>query len=198
VSGANITSIPVLREFRAALSKYRAEAAAALIEAESDLSRTQVWLKFDRLPYWTNELRRRQELLTRAKSEMYRSVVQSDADGRAGVDQKKTLEKAKRMLAEAEEKLQAVRRWLRVIDHEMVLYRGEVQSLSGLIDSELAQAEVRLDRMTVSLEEYAQIVAPSGDPSAASDPATETPALTPPAGSSPAAGPTAPPSPGAS
>ncbi|MGE3108331.1 MAG: hypothetical protein AB7G11_16380 [Phycisphaerales bacterium] len=164
---ANITSIAVLREFRLALGKYRAEAAAALIEAESELSRTLVWLKHDRLPYWTHELRRRQELLTRAKSEMYRSVVASDTDGRAGVDQKKTLERAKRMLAEAEAKMQSVRRWLRILDHEAVLYHGEVQGLSGFLDTDLSQAEARLERMSANLEEYARLRAPGGDPAGA-------------------------------
>lgn len=168
-----------------------------MIEAESDLSRTQVWLKYDRLPYWTHELRRRQELLTRAKSEMFRSVVQSDTDGRAGVDQKKTLEKAKRMLAEAEEKLQAVRRWLRIIDHENVLYRGEVQSLSGFIDADLAQAEARLERMASNLDDYAQLVSPSGDPSGAGEAPADpsAPGVTPPASASvsPSTAPSTPP-----
>jgi len=160
--GAKITSIGALREFRLVVAKYRSEATAALIEAESELQRTVVWLRHDRLAHWTRELRKREELLVRAKSEMYRNVVQSDTDGRAGVDQKKALEKAKRQLAEAQQKLEAVKKWIRVLDHEMVLYRGEVQSLNGMLESDLVQAEARLERMAHNLDEYAQLVSPDG------------------------------------
>jgi len=162
MSTARVTSIAALREFRLALAKYRSEAAAALIEAESDIQRTLVWLRHDRLSYWQRELRKRQELLARAKSDMYRHIVASDSP-RASVDQKKGLEKAKRQLEEAEAKLTAIKRSIRLLDHELVLYRGEVQGLNGMIESDLVLAEARLDRMTKDLEAYAQLLAPDAD-----------------------------------
>jgi hypothetical protein len=162
MSTARVTSISALREFRLALSKYRSEAAAALIEAESEIQRTLVWLRHDRLSYWQKELRKRQELLTRAKSDMYRHIVASDSP-RASVDQKKGLEKAKRQLDEAEAKLLAIKRHIRILDHELVLYRGEVQGLNGMIESDLVMAESRLERMAADLEAYAQLVGPEPD-----------------------------------
>jgi hypothetical protein len=162
MSTARVTSISALREFRLALSKYRSEAAAALIEAESDIQRTLVWLRHDRLSYWQSELRRRQEMLTRAKSDMYRHIVASDSP-RASVDQKKGLEKAKRQLDEAETKLAAIKRSIRILDHELVLYRGEVQGLNGMLESDLLMAESRLERMANDLDAYAQLLAPEPD-----------------------------------
>ncbi|MBC7771063.1 MAG: hypothetical protein H7210_01080 [Pyrinomonadaceae bacterium] len=162
MSTARVTSISALREFRLALAKYRSEAAAALIEAESNIQRTLVWLRHDRLSYWQKELRKRQELLARAKSDMYRHIVASDSP-RASVDQKKGLDKAKRQLDEAEAKLTSIKRAIRILDHELVLYRGEVQGLSGMIESDLVMAESRLERMADDLDAYAQLLAPEPD-----------------------------------
>lgn len=164
MSSAHVTSINALREFRLALAKYRSDAAAALIEAESDVQRTLVWLRHDRLSYWQREQRKRQELLARAKSDMYRHIVASDSP-RASVDQKKGLEKAKRQLEEADAKLDAIKRAVRVLDHELVLYRGEVQGLAGMIESDLVMAEARLERMSSDLDAYAQLLAPGSNAS---------------------------------
>lgn len=180
MSTARVTSIAALREFRLALAKYRSDAAAALIEAESEIQRTLVWLRHDRLSFWQSEHRRRQELLTRAKSDMYRHIVASDSP-RASVDQKKGLERARRQLDEAESKLASIKRSIRILDHELVLYRGEVQGLSGMIESDLVMAESRLERMASDLDAYAQLLAPEPD-SRQTDPAAD---------------PTAPPVPGA-
>ena len=151
---ARITSIDALKEFRVALITYKAEATAALIETESDLQRTILWLRHDQAAYWQRQFRARQELLTRAKTDLYRKQVAQDRDVRISVDQKKAVEKAKRDLAFAEEKVQTVRRWVQILDKELILYRGECQGLSGILEGGIPEILKRLDGMIDALEAY--------------------------------------------
>jgi hypothetical protein len=159
---ARITSIDALKEFRVALIKFKAEATAALIETESDIQRTLLWLRHDQTAHWQREVRKRQELLARAKSDLYRKQVAQDPEVRASVDQKKAVERAKRDLAHAEEKAQSVRRWIGVLDKELVLYRGECQGLSGMLDGEIPVVLKRLDGMIDSLQAYLLVAGTGG------------------------------------
>src|SRR5436190_530730 len=109
---SRVTSIDALRLARVALLEFKAEAEAALLEAEGAIQRALLWLHHDQLAHWQRELRVRQELLTRAKSDLYRTqVAQADMAARASVDQKKAVEHAKRRVEEAERKLELVKRW---------------------------------------------------------------------------------------
>jgi hypothetical protein len=167
---ARITSIDALSEFRAALIKFKSEAAAALIETESELQRTLLWLRHDQTAYWQRQARARQELLTRAKTDLYRKQVAQDREVRIGVDQKKAVEKAKRDLAQAEEKIEAVRRWIRTLDKEMVLYRGECQGLAAMIEGGVPEIVKRMDGMMDALRAYLMV---SGTGGAAAERETE-------------------------
>lgn len=159
---ARITSIDALKEFRAALIKFKAEATAALIETESEIQRTLLWLRHDQSAYWQREVRKRQELLARARSDLYRKQVAQDPEIRASVDQKKAVERAKRDLAHAEEKVQTVRRWIAILDKELVLYRGECQGLSSMLEGDIPGVIKRLDGMIDSLQAYLMVSSTGG------------------------------------
>jgi hypothetical protein len=159
---ANVTSVDSLKEAKIALLEFRAEAGAALVEAEADLQKTLLWLRHDQLAHWQKQVRVRTELVTRARSDLYRKQVAQEQQVRAGVDQKKALEAAKRRLEEAEEKIQSVKRWIRVLDRELVLYKGECQGLASLLEGDLPQGAGRIDRMMEGLAGYLAVAAPSG------------------------------------
>ncbi len=167
---ARLTSTEALKDFRVALIKFKAEATAALIETESELQRALMWLRHDQTAYWQRQVRIRQELLGRAKSDLFRKQVAQDLEVRAGVDQKKAVERAKRDLDHAEEKARAVRRWIGVLDKELVLYRGECQGLSGMLEGGIPDIIKRLDGMIGSIEAYLMV---SGTGGTAAEKATE-------------------------
>lgn len=173
---ARISSVEALSEFRVALIKFKSEAAAALLGTESELQRTIMWLRHDQSAYWQRQIRHRQELLTRAKSDMFRKQVAQDAEIRVSVDQKKAVEKAKRDLEHAEEKVRTVRRWIALLDKEHVLYRGECQGLSGMLEADIPAILKRLDGMIGSIEAYMTVTGSGGDAAA-----RETEQATPPA-----------------
>jgi hypothetical protein len=159
---ARVTSLDALKDAKVAFIKFKAEATAALIETESELQRTLMWLRHDQAAHWARQVRVRQELLTRARSDLYRKQVAQDGEVRIGVDQKKAVERAKRDLAHAEEKAEAVRRWIRVLDKELVLYKGECQGLSGMLEGTIPQGLKRLEGMIESLEAYLMVSGTGG------------------------------------
>lgn len=167
---ARITSVDALSAARAAFVKFKAEATAALIESEAELQRTLLWLRHDQTAYWQRQIRSRQELLTRAKTDLYRKQVAQDRDIRIGVDQKKAVEKAKRDLDAAEQKLAAVRRWIGILDKELVLYRGECQGLSTMLEGGMPEAIARVDAMMDAVAAYMSVTGTGG---AAAQRATE-------------------------
>ncbi len=160
---AKVTSIETLRLFRAALVEFADDARGALSGAMSDIQRTLGWLQGEQKSYWIREVRKRQELLTRAKSELHRKQVMN-MDGRPqDTDEKKAVAKAKRRLEEGEMKLKNVQKWARLLDREYTLYRGQCQSLSRTVDGDLPMMMAKLDKMTDSLEKYIALQTPSSD-----------------------------------
>ena len=159
---ADVRSIDVIDRFRANLVGFVDAGKAALLEAESDLDRTILWLDRDRVPHWNRQIRKRQELLVRAKSELYRKQMQSSAKGgRAGdSDERKNLQRAERRLEEARARLQATRSWMRRLERERTLYKAAVSPLASALDHELPGAVALLRKMSENLEAYTDLGAP--------------------------------------
>ena len=159
---ADVRSIEVIDAFRTTLAGFVDAGRAALIEAESDLEKTILWLDRDRVAHWNRQIKKRQELLTRAKSELYRKQMQTSAKGgRAGdSDERKNLQRAERHLEEARRGLEATRSWIRRLDRERTLYKAAVSPLASALDHDLPHAIGLLRRMGENLEAYTSLPAP--------------------------------------
>ena len=159
---ADVRSIEVIDAFRATLAGFVDAGRAALLEAESDLEKTILWLDRDRVGHWNRQIRKRQELLTRAKSELYRKQMQSSAkEGRAGdSDERKNLQRAERHLEEARRRLEATKSWIRRLDRERTLYKAAVSPLATALDHDLPHAIGLLRKMSENLEAYTSMPAP--------------------------------------
>lgn len=158
-----VASIDVMQRFRPALIKFMEEGAAAITSTDSDAGRTLEWVQREQLPYWKKELRRREELLTRAKGELIRKQA-GDGKGaaRPAVEEKKAVEKAKRAVEEATEKIQACSRWSRELERHIANYKGQVQGLNTMLSSDLPNAVAVLDRMAAALEAYTTNIGTGG------------------------------------
>ncbi|MBC01682.1 MAG: hypothetical protein CMJ34_00050 [Phycisphaerae bacterium] len=159
---ADVRSIEVIDAFRATLAGFVDAGRAALLEAESDLEKTILWLDRDRIGHWNRQIRKRQELLTRARSELYRKQMQTSAKGgRAGdSDERKNLQRAERHLEEARRGLEATRTWIRRLDRERTLYKAAVSPLATALDHDLPHAIGLLRKMSENLEAYTSMPAP--------------------------------------
>jgi len=154
---ARVDSIDALRDFRVSLCLFADAIKVGLDEAESELDRTAIWLKQDQFSHWKRQVRKCEELVTRAKIELNRKQQQkTPLGGRYScVDEKKALAAAKRRFEEAEKKLANVRRWVRQLEHERFTYKGVAQGLFQAVEADVPNALAQLDNMIASLESYA-------------------------------------------
>ena len=160
---ARVSSITALKDFKRALASFATVINTALGEAQSDLQRTTWWVQQDRLTHWQAQRRKRTAQLAQAKSELFRAQVASPDQRVPATIERKAVDQAQRRLAEAETKLASSKRWSRVLEREVILYRGQCQQLARAIEGDVPGALIRLDKMVGALEKYVQIPAPTTD-----------------------------------
>jgi hypothetical protein len=154
--GARLDDLHELRRFRARLLVLGDQVQTALMEAESDLTRTADWLSRTQSFHWREQLRARTEEFGRARSALTRRKNEkSPAGGRQScVEEERLFKIAQRRLEEAEQKSAAVKRWERKLDEAAYSYRPMAQSLRSMVEIDVARAVARLDQMLAALEMY--------------------------------------------
>lgn len=160
---ARVDSIDAIKAFKAALVKFAEVANVAMTSAEGDLRRTQAWLENEQLGYWQTQIRHRSAALSRAKDAVRQKTLFKDSAGRTPtpVEEWKAQKIAQRRLDEAEEKLKATRRSIRLLEKEAQNYKGSVQRFATMVQADIPRAIERLDRAYGYLETYVSVSAPS-------------------------------------
>jgi len=197
---ARVDSIDTLKVFRVALIKFGEEANAALASADAEMQRMVGWLERDQLSFWQMNLRKRQEGLSRAQEALRMKKLFPDSSGRfpTPVEEEKAVRKWKAAVEEAEQKIAACKKYVRVLQKAIMDYKGGVQRFATWVEAEVPNAVQRLDRMVGTLEAYVSLGAGTSatsplrqaslDAFGAAGPATESmarPVDEPPAGASP-------------
>lgn len=159
---ARVDSIDALRLFKVALLKFQEAAAVALGDAESDMNRLLLWVQTEQDTHWQSQIRKRQEIVTRCKEAVRMKKVFKDSAGRqqSAVDEEKALQVALRRLAEAEQKLASTRRWGRVLQKEIELYKGAVQRFATTVHADIPAAVAHLESLSGKLDAYVALQAP--------------------------------------
>ena len=157
--GARIDSIDTLKHFRIALIKFAESASTALQDAESDIQQTMNWLETEQLSHWQTQVRKRHDIVERAKEAVRMKKLFKDSSGRtpSAVDEEKALRIAQARFEEAEQKLANVKKYSRVLQREIQTYKGAVQRLATSVASEIPTAAALLDKMLISLENYVSL-----------------------------------------
>ncbi len=162
---AHVRSLDALREFRLALIKFRDESGQAMAAIEMEIQRAMDWLSHDRLKFWQQQIRVREDRVNEAKMDLHRCQLSTNADGTTPAcdDQKKALSRAKRQLDEAHEKLELTKKWIQIVAQEISEYRGPAQQMMQLIEGSMPTATADFDQLVRSLEAYVQdMLAASG------------------------------------
>jgi DNA-binding transcriptional MerR regulator len=158
---ADLQSIQVLRDVRAAFCSFIDDAKNALADVDFEIRRMREWLSNEQRLYWQAEIRRWQQNLSMARTELHRKKLGKFLDHRPDTTQEeKAVRQAQARLENAEQKLETVRRWVPELQHAVQEYRGSSQPLASMVDVELQRALGRLDRMLEALEAYLQIEVP--------------------------------------
>jgi hypothetical protein len=155
---ANVQSIEAIRDIRDALVVFMEDAKNALNDTDFELRRTSDWLTHEQRLYWTAEVRRRGQDVADARSALQRKELGHATDTSV---EDKALRIARARLAEAEEKVEIVRRWLPEMQRASHEYRSQAYPLGDMISGDLENALAKLSRMIESLENYLRLQAPS-------------------------------------
>jgi len=152
---AKITSLDVLESFRASLIVFGTRAHNALDSALDDVRRTRQWLQHDQRTHWEAQLRRRRRELDQAEQELLSAKLSTLRD--SATLQKNAVLKARRAVAEAEEKLRAIRLWSRDFDHKVDPLLKRMEALRQCLDMDLPKGIAFLLQAQQTLDAYASM-----------------------------------------
>lgn len=171
MSGANV-QFDAIRDFRIALVKYIEMIGVCLADAEGEILRTLHWLELEQVPYWTTQIRKREENVARWKDAVRQKTIFKDSLGsrQSAVDELKQLKKAEALLLEAQEKYTASRQYIRRIQKQQMEYKGQVAKLNLALTGYLAECVAKLQSLQNIIAEYARTEAPSEQRSMAQAP----------------------------
>ena len=159
---ANVRSVEAIRDFRIVLTNFAEEARTALSSAEMEVRRTRDWLTRDQLTFWQAQIKRRNELLSMARTELYRrKLSQQGSDAVSDTEQKEAVRIAQKKLEEAEQRVALIKRWIPVLEHAIAEYHATSQPLGDRLTGSLINGLTLLDRLVGTLEAYLATVAPS-------------------------------------
>jgi hypothetical protein len=152
-----VTSIEALARLRVALLKFAEEVEAALVTLELEARRPVEWIENDRSRYWPQQARIASEVVSEARLALERCEVRiSGEDTKYCYGERKALEKAKRRLQLAEDKIHAARRWRQQMRKEAEELHVQLAKTKNYLETDLAQGIAALDRMSHALERYVE------------------------------------------
>jgi hypothetical protein len=162
---ARVKSIDALQGLSAALACFHDAAAGAMDDLEMELRRALQWINQDCPAYWKQEHRLARDGVTEARlqlenAKMFRRIADEQ---KSFIEEKKALERAKRRLTIAEEKVAAIPHWAVMIERAVNEFRSSRSQFAGWLDVDYPKASAALGRMMTSLEAYVRLAVPADD-----------------------------------
>ena len=90
---ANVRSLEALRDFRSALIIFIDHAKQSIATSDGEVSRMSQWLDSTQPMFWVQEIRKGEERLTQAKSELFRATISQPDNPRGPTDQVRLVKK---------------------------------------------------------------------------------------------------------
>lgn len=160
---ARISSVTALRDLKVALSQFIEQINIAFASVDAEIGRMGQWLQQERPAYYKHAVRRAEDAVTRAKSDISRKQYMRAPEPVSVVEERKVLEKLKRRLEELQRKQEAVRKWAPRWEREAMMYKSTCRPLTEYVQSTLPRAIERLEKMAVAIEDYLRLQASSPD-----------------------------------
>ena len=155
---AKLTSIDVLSRLAAAMRSFEEESSVALDELNRQARRAVEWIQHDQKEYWRMQVHKRWDEVSAARANLARARAVKVADHQPACrEERKALEKAKRRLQTAQEKVEVVRRWSDTVVHELNEYKGGISQFASWLQGDLPRAVATLSRMSDSLDSYVSL-----------------------------------------
>jgi len=170
---AKVTSTDALDAFRSSLIMFRGKARKSVDEVTEEVRRTRMWLQHDQKSHWDGEFRRRTKTLQQAEQELASARLTSHNES-ALMARQAAVAKARRSIAEAEDKIRRLKGWTQNYDSRADPLAKKLESLRQYLDVDLPKAIAYLANAQKILEAYASGPAPSSEPTPETPAAPET------------------------
>jgi predicted ATPase len=174
---AHVTSVDAIEAFRVALINYMSKARPAIDDAIDDVGRTRDWLQHDQLRFWEAELKRRRRAVEEAEQAVFSARIASLRE--VSTAENAAVVRARRAMAEAEEKLRAVKKWLRDFDNRVEPLVKQLEQVQTMLGNTTPRAVAHLATIVKALDAYANVststvvAPPPSTEAAAPQPGTE-------------------------
>jgi hypothetical protein len=149
---AQVTSVEAIEAFRARLLVFISKARAVIEEASGEVQRTQAWLEHEQRSYWERECQKRSRALEEAQQDLFGARLSSFRTHTAA--QQMAVERAKRALAQAQEKRDRVRRWTREFEDRAEPLAKHVEQFLSFTGTDLCKAVAHLGTVITILQSY--------------------------------------------
>ena len=149
---AEVTSIDAIADFRTALLIYISKVRPLLDDSADEVFRTREWLRTSQRIHWENQVRSKTRELSDAQQALFSAELAklrppSSAEIMA-------VQKAKRSLDAAEEKLRTIKKLASNFEKEAVPRLKQVENLRSAVGPDLQEAAHFLDRIVGTLDRY--------------------------------------------
>ena len=173
---ANVRSIPVLRDFRAAVQVFQEEALASLDMIRLELQRAFEWIEHDRPQYWQMQQRRAFDLVAQTRTQLETCLMRKVAGRQPScIEEKQAHAAAKRRLEHCRELIERVKKWSIKLHHDANEFRGRTSSLQRTLDQDVPRLLALLQRTAEILEQYAELAPGGEEPMSAARPQRQVP-----------------------
>lgn len=156
---AKVSSLEALESFRATLIIYRDKAARVLDEVGDEVTRSRLWLETDRPAYWQAQIRQRTREMEQAQQELFSAQLSGLRE--ASYTQQAAVQKCRRAIRDAEDKLNLVKQWQRQFDQRVETSARQVEKFRHVLSHDLGMAIAWLNELTKTLSAYAEL-SPTG------------------------------------
>jgi hypothetical protein len=153
---ADVKSIDTLAFVKAAFAAFAHETNQAVSEIEIQGQRAVEWITVDRAAFWKAEIRRRSDIVNKAIKDLEhcRTFKKVGDNTPSCIEEKKALDKARKLLETAERKAEAVRRWTPVVQQQFRETCVRLVRFREVIDVDCPRAMAQLEKMLKALDAY--------------------------------------------
>ena len=149
---AEVTSVDAIADFRTALLIYISKVRPLLDDSADEVFRTREWLRTSQRIHSENQVRSKTRELSDAQQALFGAeLAKLRAPSSAEL---MAVQRAKRALAEAEEKLRTIKKLASSFEKEAVPRLKQIENLRSVVATDLQEAAHYLDRIIGALDRY--------------------------------------------
>ncbi len=151
--GAKILSTKTLIDIKNNLSKLDINLKKAILSNRSEIKQEIIWLE-ERLKYWQRDVQLSKKALSEARI-VYKDCL--DSEGADCSSYAEDLRNAQIKLAQSEEELRNVQRWMRKVHETAQIYENNIKNLQALLDEIIPKSKSLLNNKIDLINQYANV-----------------------------------------